>query len=188
MMSARQLASALYGVWLLLRWDVNGFNYFDRNFGGFWRSYLVAFALAPIYAAHAIVSFQRTEGGPSLGLHLTTEALAYVMAWTVFPFVMITIARTLDRDGQYFGYMVPYNWFQLAVGVVTLPVTLLSDLQVIGLEGAALLNLIILAAFFAYGIFLARHALEIGPITAGGVVFLDFVLSLIVRQVVALAT
>ncbi|MBM3513657.1 MAG: hypothetical protein FJX59_08075 [Alphaproteobacteria bacterium] len=188
MMSARQLASALYGVWLLLRWDAGGFNYIDRTFGGFWRSYLVAIALGPVYFAHSIVAFQPSKTGPAFGLYMATESIAYVMSWTVFPFVMITVARSLDRDSRYFEYMVAYNWFQLAVGLVALPITILTDMQLIVPESGAFLNLVVLAAFFAYGTFIARTALDITAVTAVGVVFLDFILSLIVRQVVTLAS
>ncbi len=188
MISARNLASSLYGVWLILRWETAGFDYFDRTFGGFWRSYIVAAALAPIYAAHTIASYSPDTVTMPLSVYIATEVIAYVMSWTVFPFAMITVARTLERDDRLFQYLVPYNWFQLAVGLVSLPITVLTDLRFLAPESAAGLNLVVLAVFFSYGIFLARHALKIGIITAVGIVFFDVLLSLLVRQVVTLAS
>jgi hypothetical protein len=186
MISVRQLASSLYGVWLLLRWDSAGFGFFERDFRGFVRSYLVAIALAPVYVAHAIAVFDPARTGGPFASYLTTEIIAYVMSWSVFPFAMIYIARILDRDRRYFDYLVPYNWFQLAVGLVTLPINLLADVGLLTGDAAGFLNLVVLCAFMSYAAFLAHHGLDVPWLTSAGVVTLDIVLSLVVRQVVGL--
>lgn len=187
MISARHLASSLYGLWLLLRWDASGFGYFERNFGGFWRSYFVAFTLAPLYLAHSVAAFDATTAKESMAHHFASEAVAYVLSWTVFPFAMMHVTRLLQRELRFFDYFVAYNWFQLAIGLVLLPILLLADVGLMTPESAVFLNFIILGVFFAYGVFIARHGLDVTLATGVGIVLFDTVLSMIVRQIVDLA-
>ena len=185
-MSARQLATSLYGVWLLLRWDAAGFGLFERSFAGFCRSYAVAFAFLPVYAAHWLVTYDTAASKTPLAVYLFTETMSYVMSWTVYPLAMIYVARILDRDNRYFDYMVAYNWFQVAFVTMSLPISMLANLGVLNAQAATFLSLVAFGAFFAYGTFLAWRALLVGPLTGFGLVLLDFLLSLLVRQVIAL--
>jgi hypothetical protein len=53
-------------------------------------------------------------------------------------------------------------------------------------DPAGFLNLVVLCAFMSYAAFLAHHGLDVPWLTSAGVVTLDIVLSLVVRQVVGL--
>ena len=48
MITIGQLASALYGTWLILKFDPRGLTYFEKTAGGFARSFIVAAILARI--------------------------------------------------------------------------------------------------------------------------------------------
>lgn len=187
MISARQLASSLWGVWLLLRWDTSAFAFFERNFAGFCRSYIVAIAFAPISAALWVISFDPGTAKIPFAVHFFTEAISYVMGWTAYPLAMIYILRLIERDNRYFDYMVLYNWLQAPLMVLSLTVSAFNDFGFLSAPAASFLGLITLGVFFAYGIFLARAALMISGLQALALVLLDIFLSILIRQLVSRA-
>jgi len=187
MMSARQLASSLWGVWLLLRWDTSALAFFERNFGGFCRSYIVALAFAPVSAALWVISFDPGTAKIPLAIHLYTEAISYVIGWTAYPLAMIYILRLIERDNRYFDYMVLYNWMQAPLMTLSLIVSALNAFGLLGAPAASFLGLITLGVFVAYGIFLAREALMISGLQALALVLLDIFLSILIRQLVSRA-
>ena len=186
MMSARQLASSLWGVWLLLRWDSSGFAFFDRSFSGFRGSYLVAIALAPVHAAHWYITYPPSIGKVPFAVHMFTEFLSYVMSWTAYPLAMVYVARLIDRDNRYFDYMVAYNWFQIALVGMWLPIALLDDINVLDPQSASFLGLIVLGVGIAYGVFLARQALLVSTLTGVGLVLIDILVTTLISQVIGL--
>jgi hypothetical protein len=203
MIDSTRLAQVVHGLRLILRLEPGGFSFFEKSYSGFIRSFFPALVLAPLHIIHLALVYDpgKTEtAAPGSGTetmsviarssfwdaipYITTEFLAYVLSWTLFPFVMIYVTRLLGCSRHYFAYIVPYNWFQLLLGLVVLPLTLLIDLQVIGLNGAALLNFVVLGMFIAYGTFLARTGLEVATSTAFGIVVLDILLSLLSDEII----
>jgi hypothetical protein len=184
MIDAARLAQVMHGLRLLLRFEPGGLSFFEQSYNGFVRSFLPALLLAPLQAAHIAALYLATDPPPSLAVTAIVEVLAYVLTWTLFPFVMMYVARALERGQRYFTYMVPYNWLQLPVGLIVLPLTLLVDAQVLGAEGAAFFNMVILGAFLLYGTFLARTALELSTTTAFGIVLLDILLTLLSGEII----
>jgi hypothetical protein len=185
MISTGQLAAALYGVWLLLKLDARCLAFFDKTPGGFARSFLPALILAPLHFIDAGLAYNKTETSLGFAPYMIVQFIAYVLSWVTFPFVMIYVARLLGREARYLAYMVPYNWFQLLVGGVLLPVMLLTDLNLLPVDAAGFLQLIALLMFFTFGTFIARVGLYVGLTAAIGVVVLDFTLSLLLNQIVA---
>lgn len=182
MISARQLAASLWGVWLLLRFDTTAFAFFERNYAGFCRSYIVAIAFAPISLAHWLIAYDPGVAKTPLAIHLVTEAISYVMGWTAYPLAMIYVTRLIERENRYFDYMVVYNWLQAALITMSLSVAMLNDFQVLSPPAASFLGLITLGVFVAYGIFLAREALMISGLQALAMVFLDIFVSILIEQ------
>lgn len=184
MIDAARFAQVLIGLRLILRLEPEGVSYFEKNYQGFIRSFFPALALAPLQIMHVGLVYARTETPPGLSVYIITESLAYVVSWTLFPFAMIYITRWLGCSEKYFAHIVPYNWFQLLAGLIILPLTLLVDVQVLGVEGAAVLNFFILGAFLVYGTFMARTGLEVVTSTAIGIVILDVLLNLISNELI----
>lgn len=184
MISMRQLAGALYGVWMLLKFDVRAWDYFDKTARGFWGSYIVAFALAPLQLAHSALTYGTRE--PSLDFlpYIVVETLSYIVTWTLFPFVMLYIVRLLGRGPRYLWHMVPYNWMQLPVTLPLLTILVLTDLQVLPLGAAQFLTSVILVAVAVYGTFIAGIGLQVATGTALSLVVLDFVLGLLAGQLI----
>jgi hypothetical protein len=184
MIDPARLAQAIHGLRLLIRMEPGCLSFFEQNYNGFVRSFFPALVLAPLHFSHiALVYIDKTEK-PDLSMYIITEILAYVLSWTLFAFVMMYIARSLDRAGRYFTYLVTYNWFQLVVGGIVLPLTLLVDLKLIGGLGAELVNVSVICAFLFYGTFLARIALDIATSTAFGIVLLDILLNLLSSEII----
>jgi hypothetical protein len=113
------------------------------------------------------------------------ETLSYVLSWVLFPFAMLYVSDFLQRSPRYFWHMVPYNWFQLAAGLLLLPVAILADLGALPMQLAAFLNLLALSVFFTYAAFIARFGLQVGIGTGIALVVLDLLLNLLSQQLIA---
>lgn len=185
MISRGQLAAALSGVWLLLKLDARAFDFFEKSPGGFARSFLPAVVLTPLHLIHEALIYHPASGKLAFMPYMVVQFLSDVLSWTLFPFAMMYIARMLARDARFFWYMVPYNWFQLAFGLVLFPVSILADLGFAPPEMAVFVNLLFLTSFFTFGIFLARVGLQISVMTSLGIVMLDLMLSLLTNQLVS---
>ena len=183
MLTLRETTYALFGAWRLAHFDLQGTVYFNRSREGALRSFWVAAILLPAYAVLVLLRLADqpvTVGWPAL---ILIHGLGYVVAWTAFPVAMLWVARLLDRDEEYFGYLAMYNWTQVLAMV---PVLAINALRAGGLMPAPALEIFGLAvdlAVLAYAWFIARAGLRIGPFGAIGVVALDILLSELVWEI-----
>ena len=184
MIDAARLAQAIHGLRLLLRLEPGCLSFFEQNYNGFVRSFFPALVLAPFHFAHIALAYQTKPEKTALVAYVIIETLSYVLSWVLFPFVMVYIVRSLGRTQQYFTYLVAYNWFQLIVGGVILPLTLMLDINLISSDGAGVLNLVVVGLFLFYGTFLARTALDVAMSTAFGIVLLDILLNLLTSEII----
>jgi len=185
MISAGQLAGAFYGIRLLLKLDPRALDFFEKTPRGFAWSFLPAAVLMPLHLTHVILLYHPKAGALGFAPYVVVQFLSYVMSWVAFPFVMIYIARLLGRDSRYFWHMVPYNWFQLVTGLVMLPLSILADLGAIPRDMAGFFALVAVTLFFTFASFIARAGLQIGMLTAIGIVILDLVLTLLTNQLIS---
>lgn len=185
MTSARDFARGLYGVGLLYKFDARAWDFFDTSPRGFWNAYIVAVILSPLQLAHALLTFEPTKETLALVPFTIVDVLSYVVLWTLFPFVMMYIARLLGRAWRYLWYVVPYIWMQLPIGLVLYSVQLLNDFAVLPDVVVSVLNPLVLVTFAVYGTFVAGLGLQITTSTAVGLVVLDYVLGLIAQQLIA---
>ncbi|WP_404384196.1 hypothetical protein [Caenispirillum salinarum] len=179
--SVSETASSLWGLNRLLRLDARGIESFNLSVDGFWNSFIVAFLTLPFYLIQSMLYFAGTEQDAHWLRFLGLETVGFALGWLVMPTVMITVSRMLGCFDRFYHYMVPYNWFQLVVAAVLLP---LSIVQAVGLlpQGlVALLFLLTTSAFIMYGWFIARHGLGVSAGTAVGIILLDLLLSLLVN-------
>lgn len=179
--SIRETAASLDGLHRILRMDPSGLDRFNATVEGFWTSFFVAIATLPFYLLQAGVYYLNAEVEASAPRFLSLELMTFVLGWLVYPVVMLTVTQVLDRQQHYLRYMVAYNWFQLVVAALLLP---LSLLQLTGMAPDGLIALLFLmatSAFLLYGWFIAHRGLDLGGATAAGIVILDLVLSLLVN-------
>ena len=180
MLSAREAATSLYGAYRLARFDTRGMTYFETSLAGFWRSFYAAVIVAPVFAVLLVMRYAAGGGAVDGVRFAAVEAIAYVIAWVAFPLVMVTLARRLDREERYLGYIVAYNWASVLQNGLYLPLVMLGVAGVIPAETAGPLSLITLSLILVYWWFIAKVALDVGAGTAVALVALDLVLSVFI--------
>jgi hypothetical protein len=180
MISVDKLASAIYGLWLLYKFDVRAWNHFDKSTRGFWSAYVVAAVLAPIQLTHAVLQYDPETTKLALIPFVIVQALSYVITWTLFPFVMLYISNMLGRGTRYLWHLVPYIWLQFPLALLLYTVQLFADIGILPSDILVLLTPMVLIASVVYGTFVAGIGLQVATSTALGLVVLDFVLGLLV--------
>ncbi len=183
MLSAREAATALYGAYRLARFDARGMTYFETSLDGFWRSFYAAVIVAPFYAVLLLMRHAVDTTGVGAVRFASVEAIAYVIAWVAFPLVMVSLARVLDREERYLGYIVAYNWAAVLQNALYMPVVMLGLTGTVPVNAANALTLIVLSVVLVYTWFITWTALNVSAGTAAALVALDFVLSVFINAV-----
>ena len=111
------------------------------------------------------------------------EAFAYVIGWVLFPLVMIRITDLLQRQQEYFRFIVAYNWAGVLQIAIFLPVAALTVSGLLPLAGGNFLSMIVLFAILYYQWFIACTGLRIGVGAAVAIVCLDMALSILVTGI-----
>ncbi len=178
--STRELAYALYGGWLLLRFDRRGMAYFEDSVEAFWRSFFAAAIVAPAHVILVALDLAKLEitAGPLRIVLL--EALAYAIGWLAFPLALHYLTKVIDQEERFVGAVVALNWTAVWQLAILLPAVVLART---GVLPAGLGDLLVVVAFvfvLVYFGFVALVALETSFLAAAGVVLLDFVLSAII--------
>lgn len=184
-MSPRELASALYGLALLFKFDGRAWEFFDRSPHGFWSSYIVAVIVAPFHFAHVFLTYGKTPSTLGPVAYGIVEFLAYVLTWTLFPFTMMYVSRFLGRGSRYFWHMVPYNWFQLPIAVPLFSLALLSDIGLLPMQAYSFFNLFAMVAVAVYTTFIGAVGLRVPIGTAMSIMVLDYTLTFLAGALIA---
>lgn len=181
MPSTREIVTSVYGAWLLLRFDARGLGFFEDSVPAFWRSFFAAVIVAPGHAILVAVHHGELERSAGPFDVLVIEALSYVILWTAFPVVLYQLAHALGRAERYVITVVAVNWSGVIQIAISLPAHALVASGVLPSAFAGLLSLAIFAVVTVYEWFIVRTALTVSPLAAAGVVFLDIVLSFMIR-------
>ncbi|MGE4062198.1 MAG: hypothetical protein AB7E79_02420 [Rhodospirillaceae bacterium] len=176
-MSPRELANALYGLALLLRFDGRAWEFFDKSPRGFWTSYTAALIVAPFHFGHLALVYSREPTAMGPIVFAIVQGLSYVLSWTLFPFAMIYAARFLGRTPLYFWHIVPYNWFQLPVGLALGVFSLAADFGLLPLDAYRFATLAAMVVMAIWSTFIAAVGLRITVGSALSLVVLDFTLA-----------
>lgn len=184
-MSPKEIANALYGLGLLLRFDGRAWQFFDKTPRGFWAAFAVAFLVAPFHFAHIALTYTPEAAGLAPVPYAIVEALSYVLTWTLFPFAMLYLSRIVGREEFYFWHLVPYIWFQLPVAIPLFGAALLSDLALIPMAAFQFINLVAMFVVAIYTTFIAAVGLRIPVGTAMSLMVLDFALSFLASALIA---
>ncbi|HVG82583.1 MAG TPA: hypothetical protein VNB28_09910 [Methylomirabilota bacterium] len=180
MLSLREASYALFGAWRLAHFDLQGTTYFDRSPRGALRSFWVAAILLPAYVIMVLLHLIERPAAIAPAALVLVHGVAYLIGWTAYQVTVLWLARFMDREAECFGYIAMYNWSQLLIMLIVLPVSALRVGQMLpeGLTG--LLELLVNLAVIAYLWFIARAGLQVGPFAAMGLVAVDLTLSMII--------
>lgn len=179
MITAAEIAAGLTGAFRLARRDPAGLNCFDASPHGFWRSFWAAALVAPAFLIIDLLSGGFTAE-TSLR-QLAVKLIGYVIDWTLFPVVMITIADSLGKWPHYTRYIVAYNWSAVVQMAVLLPAAILAVTA--PSHATMLLAQAVTIVLLVYRAYVAHVALAVGRGTAAGIVFLDVLLAGLLRVI-----
>jgi hypothetical protein len=175
---------AMIGALRLARGDRGGLSCFDRSLDGFWRSFRAAVIGYPLYLV--LLSMRVTVGEWERSgalLIITVETIAYVIAWTAFPLMMLIVTQRIARPQRFFDFMVPYNWSQLPQSALFVLVGLETKSGVLGAQPAQAIEVAAAVAVLVYEWFIARVALDTTASVAVFVVVVDLLLGALISHV-----
>jgi len=176
MPSKREVAAALYGAWRLLRFDPQGFVWFDLTIDGFWRSFFAAVLVAPAYLILVALDLTGREG-PIDGVWATfVLTLGYGAEWIAFPIAAIFITRLLGLTEGYVPLIVAGNWIGVPQSALVALAGAIDEWG--GLAGAIgpFITLSVTLYVLIYQWFVTRLALNTSGLTAAGVVILQILI------------
>lgn len=181
MLSLRDFAAAVYALTRLLRFDATAFDWFDATPSGFWRSFWVAVMIAPVYAIQSTATYIGAGVTADPLSYALVDLFTYVIGWVLFPLVMIRVSGWVERWPRYFHFVVAYNWFQLVIGAVLLPLVIGSATGLFDPAAVQTFFVMFAAVMLGYGWFIAHKGLQVSGFTAVGIVILDMLLSALVN-------
>lgn len=171
MISLQEIGNSIRGAVRLVFGDVGGMDAFDDSIERFWRSFWAAAYAAPL-AAVLIFAVQTGTPPKSWGRYFVVSGIVYVMAWFLWPLIMVTVAKWLHREQQYIRYIQAYNWAQLVGLAIKLGVLVMVQAMFQG-QGGALMLFFATILILVYYWFIARTALEVSGWIAAGLVAAD---------------
>ena len=185
MISLRELATALFGVWRLAHLDTNGLQYLDDSIAGFWNSFTAALIVLPGYLIVQMLGMSvRLESVAAGEIDINWARVflvwltVYVMHWTLFPIAAAYITAEIGRSEAYMRLIVALNWANVIQIAIIVPSTALLVLSGGTGPGGMFLFLIINLALLFYSWFITRTALDVPGLIAIGLVGLNLLLSL----------
>lgn len=181
MIPPREAAAALLGLSRLLRRDRQALAYFPATLEGFWNSFWIAALVAPVYILQSLAFHQQVEMSAGPLRYVFIEFNTYLLSWFLFPLLMVAVCESIGRRQRYFHFLVPYNWFQLVMGMILLPLVIANTAGLLpqGFGELAFFLTYLLYLYFSW--FMARDGLQIGGGGAAAIIllaqFISFALS-----------
>ena len=176
-----EIQSSIRGAWRLVRRDPGGMTDFNLSVTGFWRSFIAAIIVLPLYLPFNVIEARRLEH--AVGSHVGREMIGFVAMWVVVPLVMLGLTVLLQRSARFAAMVIASNWVSVPQFVI------LAAANVVAMvlpQGPG--SFILLAAFvwlIAIEYFVARTVLDIKPIPAGAVVVITNLAIYIINFVLA---
>jgi hypothetical protein len=175
------------------RFEQDAVRGFDQTFDGFFRSFFGIVLCAPLYVlilfaerrifANAPVELPEVSLPPLPAANLTFAIVAsttYLAHWIAFPLVMIYLTKLIGAQTRYVPFIVAFNWTScVTLALTTLP-ALFYLIGVISIIGAEILTFPILMFAMVYHWKVAREALDISNLNAGGIVLIELLLGLFI--------
>ncbi len=183
MSALAQITVGLAGAVRLAKLDTSGFDYFEDTTDAFWRSFLAAWVVAPLFVLYLIVGYLSTDHVDSFAHYLIIELLAYAIAWLAFPLVMLNLARPLDREDRVVRYLVAFNWISVVQNAVYMPIVILGITGALGDGLANMMALVVFLWVLGLTFFVTRKALELPAATTAGIVVMDLLLGVLIETV-----
>ena len=79
---------------------------------------------------------------------------------SLFPLIIFYLVQTLEREHEFIGFIVAYNWASVIQNSVYLPFAILFEIGAIGGSSAEFVNLILLCLVLTYTWFVCKTTLQ----------------------------
>ena len=175
------ISVGLSGAVRLVKLDTQGFDYFGDTAADFWRSFLAAALVAPLFLLYLVIRYVESDTGGSFPIYIAAQILAYVITWLAFPLVILNLAPVLQKEDKAVRYLVAYNWLSVIQNGVYLPVVMLGITGTFAQDLSNFLAMIALIWVLGITLFVTRKALEVPLGTAAGIVVMDLLLGVLVE-------
>ena len=156
-------------------------EYFNRSIEGFWRSFAAALLVAPPFLAIIVLRNGEVYADVEPAWFIIVESFRYAVGWVVFPVIMVLVARFLGLSHVYVDFIVAYNWCQVPIVFVFLPIAIISALGILPAGLAGLINLGFFILVYVYLWFIARTALDVEWYVALAVIGLELITTLFIE-------
>src|ERR1044072_7810564 len=120
MFSWAEFRLAFCGLLLLNRVEAQFVRHFDRSVAGALRSFWLALFILP-YEILSTYLVALPHNVPSMGFFLAADVIGYLLGWTLFPLLLLSLERTLDREREMPGCIAVLNWSSLIGIALQLP-------------------------------------------------------------------
>lgn len=175
------ISVGLSGAVRLVKLDTQGFDYFGDTAADFWRSFLAAALVAPLFLLYLVIRYVGSDTDGSFPVYIAAQILAYVINWLAFPLVILYLAPVLQKEDKAVRYLVAYNWLSVIQNGVYLPVVMLGITGTFAQDLSKFLAMIALIWVLGITLFVTRKALEVPLGTAAGIVVMDLLLGVLVE-------
>lgn len=180
MITQVEILRSLFGAWRLLRLDAGGMQYFDRTPEGALRSFFAAIIVLPFFLAfQADILGGLIEERGILSVALI-EALFYVIRWTVFPVLMITLLALFGVSEKFVDFLVAYNWANVIHALFYLPAFFLQWFTGAPDQLIEAASYAALALALAYSWFVIKTSTDLSGMVVVGLVVLDLVVAIMI--------
>jgi len=188
MLTGDDVRRGLGAAWQLFLGRRDAIRDFDTSYTGFWRSFLAIILVLPIYVLYVgaerrmIMAETPDPGGFDEVSFALFRLLALVLDWIAFPLVAAVLCRPLGFADSYVRLIVAFNWGGPIVSVIVAMPAILFAFGLIPQFAASLLLFMALVLVIRFRFITARAALDSGFGLAAGLVALEFLMSLVLGE------
>lgn len=180
MVSIKEITSSLYGAYRLARLDPDALQYFNISASGFYRSFAAVFLALPFFLIENAIDYKKFETATSFTPFLIVLGIALAVSWMCYLIAAGFFARLLDFFQHFTVFVIVYNWSQLGIIIIWLPLSVLSTgLLDVGLS--SIISLLFIAATYVYLWRILRITLGVSGVLAVGFAFLEFMIAILTQ-------
>jgi len=178
--SQLEVLRSLFGAWRLLRLDPGGMQYFERTPDGALRSFFAAVIVLPLFLAFQVDVLGDLIAQRGIIAVAVIEALFYVIRWTIFPVLMITLLSLFGVREKFIDFLVAYNWANVLHALFYLPAFFLQWFTNAPEQVIEAASLSALALALGYSWFVVKTATGLSGMVVVGLVVMDLVVAIII--------
>lgn len=177
-----EIRRSLTGCYRFVRGDPQALGYFNLSVDGFYRSFTAMLLIVPAILIYSLITGRLAEEEISvLRLALSELAITFT-SWLAFLGAIFVLARYFDVAENFPTFVVVYNWSQLFITLIWLPLILFA--MVLGAPSVLpFLSVMLLAASYYYLWYIIMRSLAVSIVSAIGFALLEFLIALAVRQI-----